>query len=229
MGNVQMTHRMDIYGIEAVLFDMDGTLVDSEILTEQIIHALLAEQGVTLRGIDPHRFHGVTWSAIEGQLQALYPKLRAVPLARPLADRFQQLFVDEPPPLIPGAAEALVAAGRRGPTAIVTSSEREGLDAFLARLELGDALAHSVCADDFTRSKPDPECFQLAARRLSVDPTRCLVFEDSVAGLQAARSAGMATVAIVRDERSRKLTTTFAELQIADYTELPERFFDSIR
>lgn len=162
---------MRIHGIEAVLFDMDGTLVDSEVLAEQITHALLAEQGVDSRGIDPHQFHGVTWSAIEERLRELYPQLRRVPLAEPLAERFNRFFVDEPPPLIPGAAEALVAAGRRGPTAIVTSSVRESLEAFLARMELSDALAQSVCAEDFTRSKPNPECFKLAARRLSVVPT----------------------------------------------------------
>jgi beta-phosphoglucomutase-like phosphatase (HAD superfamily) len=81
-----------------------------------------------------------------------------------------------------------------------------------------------VSAEDCQRSKPDPECFQIAAQRLGIACERCLVFEDSVAGLQAARAAGMHTIAIGPGADKAPLS----DRMIADFTELPVGFFDSL-
>ncbi|MFE9691728.1 HAD family hydrolase [Micromonospora sp. NPDC005806] len=84
----------------------------------------------------------------------------------------------------------------RVPFAVVSGSTRESVTASLTALGLLDRFETLVCAGDYTRAKPDPEGFLLAARRLGVAPTDCLVFEDTALGVQAATAAGMAAVRV---------------------------------
>ncbi len=213
--------------VDAFLFDMDGTLIDSERLTEAVVAGLLALRGVAGRvaqGLDYTRFHGVTWAAIAAMLRAAAPELGEPPPGEePLADelqrRFHRALIDEAPQTIPGAPEAVRAAAGRGLAALVTSSQRASAVHIVARLGLGEAFSELVCAEDVARSKPDPECYLAAAARLGVPPARCLVFEDSEAGLLAARAAGMRTVAIGGRREP-------ADLAVADFTLLPPGFLD---
>jgi HAD superfamily hydrolase (TIGR01509 family) len=82
----------------------------------------------------------------------------------------------------------------RIPFAVVSGSTRESVTASLTSLKLLDRFDTLVCAGDYEKSKPDPEPFILAAKRLGVSPKECLVFEDSDIGIQAATAAGMASV-----------------------------------
>ena len=83
---------------------------------------------------------------------------------------------------------------------------------------VGPLLSFSIAAEDYTRGKPDPECFLLAARRLAVPPAQCMVFEDSAAGVRAAKAAGMACVALVREGRPRQ-DVSAADLVVRDLTD----------
>ena len=87
-------------------------------------------------------------------------------------------------------------AHRRVPFAVVSGSTRASVTASLAVLGLLDRFDVLVCADDYTRAKPDPEAFLLAAEQLGVPPESCLVFEDTDLGIQAATAAGMASVRV---------------------------------
>ncbi|WP_307857809.1 HAD-IA family hydrolase [Micromonospora sp. C97] len=87
-------------------------------------------------------------------------------------------------------------AHRRVPFAVVSGSTRASVTASLDALGLLDRFDVLVCADDYTRAKPDPEAFLLAARQLGVPPEACLVFEDTDLGIQAATAAGMASVRV---------------------------------
>ena len=140
-----------------------------------------------------------------------------------LQDTFHQLHLETPPQLIPGALEAISESQQLLPTAICTSSQRQSLEALLHRLKLLKLLPGSVCAEDCTRSKPDPQGYRLAAERLEV-PGRCLVFEDSLAGVQAAQAAGMKVVAIT-GPKVLVLPQQRRPIGISDYTELPADFF----
>jgi HAD superfamily hydrolase (TIGR01509 family) len=82
------------------------------------------------------------------------------------------------------------------PLALASSSPRAVVDAMLEELGLAGSLDVVVTGDDVDRGKPDPDIFLLAARRLGVDPAECLVFEDSLHGIKAARTAGMTPVAV---------------------------------
>ncbi len=213
---------------DAVLFDMDGTLIDSEDRTDEVIVALLEAGGIHRSMIDdPMVFHGTTWEGIAAQLRSIVPSLGERSLAAELQDRFHRSLVATPPPEVPGAWETLRACLRSRPTGIVTSSQRESLEVVLSQagFDPGDLL--TICAEDVRSSKPAPEGYLAAASALGISPGRCLVFEDSPAGLAAARSAGMAAIAIARrrSEAVRRQLAAMAVRVISDFTELPRDFF----
>jgi HAD superfamily hydrolase (TIGR01509 family) len=229
--------------IEAVLFDMDGTLVDSEILTERAVAALVRERGLPARPLGS-RIEGVTWRRVEAVLHERYPELapeKDTPLtarrsfapgrlAVELQRRFQALLRDELPPLIAGAREAVRRACEALPTALVSSSNRESVELLMGQHQLLARFRLTVCAEDCSRPKPDPQCYLLAAERLGCAAERCLVFEDSHAGLRAARAAGMATIAITRGRQGETLRSVRAlsDESVDDFTELAPGFFAAI-
>jgi sugar-phosphatase len=207
--------------IGAVLFDMDGTLVDSEHLAARAIDMLLADYGVTLDVSGPW-FHGTTWASIARTLHAQTDALSRVNVPAVLSAHFHTALVQTAPPAIPGAPEAVTAAASGCATAVVSSSDRASVDHIIARLGLDAHVNERVTAEDCERSKPDPQCFQIAAQRLDVDCARCLVFEDSLAGLKAAQAAGMRTIAI----GTHPDVVSIADHAIADFWDLPADFFD---
>jgi len=217
---------MGFSAVEAVLFDCDGTLVDSERLGEQAIAEAVRRQGICDEGLDYRQFHGVRWTAIVQLLVARFPGLQGDGLADEFQRGFNRLLQGAVPPLIPGAREAVLAASSLLPTAVVSSSNREDVELALRAHDLLARFSLLVCAEDCARSKPDPQGFLLAAESMGVDPRRCLVFEDSVAGLQAARAASMATVAIVGNAAAQ--VDALADHVIEDYTALPDGFFEDV-
>ena len=223
-----MGDRNRRFRCQAVIFDLDGTLVDSEGRTDEVISSLLEAEGLELsQAGELGRFHGATWQTIAAELTALIPALSKRPLSDELQRLFQADLVRNPPPEIPGARATLTAAAQHHPTAIVTSSNRESLDLALVHLGVVDLRLTTVCSEDVRRSKPAPEGYLLAAQKLGVLPSLCLVFEDSERGLAAARAAGMPAIAIAHRCRAshRRLLTSRALMVISDYTELPAGFF----
>jgi HAD superfamily hydrolase (TIGR01509 family) len=217
-----------IDGIQAVIFDMDGTLVDSEPHTGRSVRELLADAGIDDPTLDTTTFYGRTWQSAADELLERHPSLgdRCTPAT--LDARFRQLWADFPPPPITGALEALRAARAHHRTAIATSSHRASVDDLFARLPISSLFETVVSAEDFARSKPDPECFLLAARRLGTEPSACLVFEDSIAGLQAAQSAGMRTVAITHRTPDIEAARALCTLAVPNYSALADGFFEAI-
>jgi mannitol-1-/sugar-/sorbitol-6-phosphatase len=173
---------------DAVLLDLDGTLIDS---TAAVIRCWSA--WATERGIDPERLRGYHGVPARQIVRDLVPEPE-VAAASTRIDELELLDVRGIVAL-PGAPQTL-AALPGGRWAIVTSCTGR-----LAAARLGAAgLAAPqvlVTADDVTVGKPDPEPYRLGARRLGVDPARCLVIEDAPSGLAAGRSAGATTLAVV--------------------------------
>jgi len=204
---------------EAVIFDMDGVLIDSGAHHRAAWMALLAELGEEAAHPEP-------WRLTIGR-----PSEEAVPLllgrampdyeARRLARRKRDLYV--------GFARAgLVAvAGVRDfvstleqlrvPRAIGTSASGFDVDRVLAAVGLRRAFGVIVTADDVVMGKPDPEVYELAAARLRVAPEACLVFEDSLVGIEAARRAGMRAVGVSTAHSDAELRDAGAERTIADF------------
>ncbi len=217
-----------IRGIDAVIFDMDGTLIDSEPHTGAAVMELLADAGIDDPTLDTTDFYGRTWRAIADDLLDRHPDLGDRCTPQTLDDRFRRLWVEDPPPPIPGALDALEDARAHHRTAIATSSHRSSVTDLFARLPLRESFDVIVAAEDFAHSKPHPECFLLAANKLGVDPATCLVFEDSLAGLRAAWAAGMRAVAITHRTPDVATARTLADLELPDYSALPKRFFEVI-
>lgn len=174
------------HAFEAVIFDMDSTLVDSLPAIVRVWTCFAVRFGVTeeqLRG----KFGRSTVSVIE---EVVAPERRSEALEW-IAEH--ELSDQEGVIALPGAAHALRAVAPRA--AIATSATRA-----MARARLIAAgLPHPevvVTASDVRRAKPDPEIFLRAAERIGADPRACLVAEDAPNGLRAARAAGMATVAV---------------------------------
>lgn len=185
----------------AVLFDMDGTLVDSTGSVVRSWARLAEENGISVTDLQAAAGHGRPARDIVADLFAAASRTEA--LGRITALEIADV---EGVVALPGATEALLSSGPAG--AIVTSC---AADLAVARQRAAGIPVPQVVvtADDVQRGKPDPEPFLLAARRLGVDPARCLVVEDAPAGLAAGRAAGMTTLAVT--------TTHTAEQLVADH------------
>ncbi len=187
-----MTDRdFDLAGRQfaAVLFDMDGTLVDSIGSVERSWVQFSQEYGV-----DPALLLGYHGVPARGVLEALMPDVD-----QDLAfARIESLEVDDVEGVValPGAAEALETLSAQGiPTAIVTSASRP---LFVARvgasgLRIPDAV---VTANDVEQGKPAPDPYLTAAAALGVDPAHCLVVEDAPSGIRSGRAAGCGTLGV---------------------------------
>lgn len=213
--------------VQAVLFDLDGTLVDSEELTDRAIAEELQARGTPAATLPPQDTRGRTWADIAHALRRRYPAAgEPGELAACLEQRWIG-YADLGIAPIPGAVAALAEASRVLPLAVVSSSPRPVIDSFLTRLGAGRYVppAARIGAGEAAQPKPAPDGFLLAAARLGVSPAACVVFEDSVAGLQAARAAGMAAVAVLHACAQPETCSELAWRSIKDYRQLPPGFW----
>jgi HAD superfamily hydrolase (TIGR01509 family) len=185
----------------ALVFDFDGLILDTETCTYETTADIFAEHGETLDLAWWHSIIGTAdhphWSEILADRLGR-PVDRAALVARREARRVQVLDGLSP---CAGVAELLDAAAAEGiRVAIASSSGLDWVGGHLDRLGLGSRFAAVVTRDDLggasVRTKPAPDLFLLAAERLSVEPRRCVAFEDSPNGVAAARAAAMAVVAV---------------------------------
>lgn len=219
-----------IKNISATLFDMDGTLVDSETLTEPAIVALCRELGVDDVGLDCSLFFGVAWREIERALLQQHPQMSGkADIAVRLHEIYHQMMRDEPPPLIRNSRESVIAANQLMPTAIVSSSGRESIELTIRRMDIADKVTYYAGAEDYAASKPAPDGYLKAADVLQVEASECLVFEDSIVGMQSAKNAGMQVVAITHRCNDIGGATEIADLVISDYADLDDGFFGLVR
>jgi HAD superfamily hydrolase (TIGR01509 family) len=201
---------LDPLAFDAVLFDMDGTLVDSEPIWFEVLRAVVSEYGGDL----PEDAHGALHGSdratttvilrerfgLQGDAQAFWSRV------------VERLTVElAHAPAMPNAGawvEAVAAAGRA--RAVVSNSPRAMVEASLAPHAWARHLEVRVAIDDVERGKPRPDSYLLAAGRLGVDARRCLIVEDSEAGAKAAVAAGatclFVTNGVVDPARARTIT-----------------------
>src|SRR5690349_7753097 len=200
---------MNLSRVQAVLLDMDGTLVDSDGAVERSWRTWAAEYRVDPG--EPRVAHGLP---ALGNIRRLRPDLSQAAAAAAAQHQLELEYVDVADvTAAPGAHGLLAELDRLGlPWAVVTSADMRLAQIRLAAARITPALL--VTIEDVRHGKPDPEGYLLAARKLGADPRRCLVVEDAEAGVAAGRAAG-ATVAALKG--------VLADIQIADLYQLRDR------
>lgn len=180
---------------DAVLFDLDGTLVDTESLSMASGVEAFAALGFAVEMAFLHRLIGIDQPSSVGIIRAHVPGIDVDALNGHWSRGFRAR-VDRGLNLKAGVQELLAATPGHLYRAVVTSSGRDDALHKIGVAGLRAAFATVVTVDDVTRAKPDPEPYLLAARLLGVSPSRCLVFEDSEAGAEAAHRAGCVVVQV---------------------------------
>ena len=183
-------------GLAAVLFDMDGLLVDTEPLWLETETAVMARLGAPWTPQDQQALLGGSMQRTVSYL--LGKATRPVPpetVARWMLDGMLDRAADGRVVVRPGARELVAEVAAAGlPYALVTSSERRFAEAVLA--VTGMTFPVTVCGEDVTATKPDPEPYLLAAKLLDADPARCVALEDSPNGVASAAAAGCRVLAV---------------------------------
>lgn len=204
---------------EAVIFDHDGVIVNSEPWYRQANHRLFAELGITMTDAELTGFAGMAADRMWTTVRERYGLATPIPeLIRREQDLFLEIFTALPNVApIAGVAELigeLRTAGCR--LAVASSSCRRIVSSVLQRIALLDRFDLLVCGDEIVNGKPAPDIFLAAARQLSLTPDRCAVIEDSANGVRAATAAGMYCVG-VRNPDSGNQDLRSAHLIIDDY------------
>jgi len=210
--------------IKAVIFDMDGVLTDSEPLINAAAVAMFRERGVRVQPEDFTPFIGTGENRYLGGVAEKYRCTLDVAQAK---HRTYELYLERVAQELhafPGAPELVRqcrAAGLK--VALASSADRIKIDANLHQIGLPPAEWDAiVCADDVAHKKPAPDVFLAAARRLGLRPAACVVVEDAVNGIQAAKAAGMRCVAVAQSFGTAQLAQAdlvrerIADLSLAD-------------
>jgi HAD superfamily hydrolase (TIGR01509 family) len=181
---------------DAVVFDLDGVLIDSEQRWNEAKEALVRERGGRWRDEAPTVMMGMSspeWSAYLRDDLGVPMDVDAI--SRDVVRRMQDSYRRELP-LLPGAAKAVRSLAGRWPLGLASSSNREIIDLVLELAGFADAFRVTVSSEEVERGKPAPDVYLKVARRLGADSARCVAIEDSGNGLRAAAAARMAVIAV---------------------------------
>jgi HAD superfamily hydrolase (TIGR01509 family) len=182
--------------VAAVIFDLDGVLIDSESIWSQARRELALERGGRWPPGTERAMMGMSsreWSRyMHDELGVPMPPEE---ISAAVVERLDRLY-RERLPLIPGAREAVAALAERWPLGLASSANRPIIELVLALGGMERFFAVVVSSEEVPHGKPAPDVYLEAARRLGVDPHRCVAVEDSTNGLRAAAAAGMAVIAV---------------------------------
>jgi HAD superfamily hydrolase (TIGR01509 family) len=181
---------------DAVIFDLDGVLLDSEPRWNEAKEALVLESGGSWRDEAPTVMMGMSsleWSRYLRDELGVPMELDAI--SRDVVHRMQDGYRRELP-LLPGAGEAVESLRMHWPLGLASSSNREIIDLVLELARFGAAFRVTISSEEVARGKPAPDVYLETASRLRVEPSRCVAIEDSSNGLRSAAAAGMAVIAV---------------------------------
>ncbi len=181
----------------AVVFDLDGVILDSEQVWERVMRELFATYGLQFSDLDQDSFMGgdnsLQWAAYlrrAGGIPLTEDKILGWVISRLIGHYTESL------PLVPGAPEAVARLASRYRLALASSSPREVIAFVLERSGLRRFFTAWASSDDVPRGKPAPDVYQRACSLIETDPASCVAVEDSRVGIRAARSAGLRVIAI---------------------------------
>lgn len=212
-------------GLEGVIFDLDGVLIDSEPIHAAAKRRVFEERGIEVPESVYDEFKGQTDEQVLRYVAENYGGDDAVSVETLIEEKreaFWDLLGARQVPM-DGAEGFVEAAARRCPVGLCTSASPHTRELAFDPLGWGEHFAASVTAADVTHPKPDPEPYRLAAERLGAAPERCLVIEDSLSGVRAARAAGCRVAALTTSMERPQLEEAGAHLVAESFAELAER------
>jgi HAD superfamily hydrolase (TIGR01509 family) len=182
--------------IDAVVFDLDGVIVDSEQVWDQVRHAYTEETGREYGRTAARDMQGMSsfeWSRYMAETLGVpgTPEEINAEVVRRMLERY-----GEDPPLIKGAAGVVHEVAEQWPVAIASSSNPELIEVVVRTAGLAGVVREIVSSQDVPRGKPAPDVYLEAARRLGIEARRCAAVEDSQNGIRSAKAAGMRVYAI---------------------------------
>lgn len=201
----------------AYCFDLDGTLIDSEVIWVEAIRQFLADKLGAYSEADAFALvYGHSWADIHQTIAqrhaALAMQIRTMEDAiRPYYQRIESTRDTR----IVSSVDLLIRLAQTTPVCIVSGSSTLTVREAADKLGISRQLAFVLGADDYSPGKPHPACYRLAAQRLGLPAEQCVVFEDSTAGVRAAKDAGMRCVALARPGRPAQ-DLSAASLVLAD-------------
>jgi beta-phosphoglucomutase len=211
--------------LRAVLWDLDGTLVDSEEYHWHSWRDTMAAEGMVLTFEQFRATFGWRNDAILRHWLGDDVDPRRAARISDAKDRLYRTMVRSGGQIaLPGAAEWVRRLHAEGwSQAVASSAPRLNIEAVMAAIGLADQFQATASAEDVERGKPDPQVFCLAALRLGVPPSRCIVVEDAAAGIEGARRAEMRSIAVRHDGSQLP-----ADIVVRSLADLPRDAFDSL-
>jgi HAD superfamily hydrolase (TIGR01509 family) len=184
-------------GPQAFLFDLDGTLVDTERDNVESVVLAVRNLGAELDAEERRFVVGHSWNEIHALIARNHRLTVSMDeLIAQAVDEKRRLMTGKGFTPLPGALEAVRRFGRRAPMAVVSGASRVEVQDAIDGLGIRASFQFLLGAEDYSRGKPDPEPYRTAMERLAVEPGRCIVLEDAQPGVQAARAAGARVVGI---------------------------------
>jgi len=211
--------------VAAVIFDLDGVLLDSEAAWVKVKKEFTEETGGHWKEQaqwDMLGMSSIEWSRyMHDELGVPVPPEQ---ISSAVADRLAQQYREQLP-LLPGALEAVRSLARQWPLGLASSSNRNVIDLVLQKAGLADAFEVTVSSEEVSAGKPAPDVYLEAAKRLGIEPAECAAIEDSANGIRSAHAAEMAVIAIPnRDFPPDPEALALADVVIDSLEELnPER------
>jgi mannitol-1-/sugar-/sorbitol-6-/2-deoxyglucose-6-phosphatase len=214
--------------IAATLFDMDGLLIDSEVLWHKAEVEIFGSLGVPVFESATRSTKGVFVNEVVDDWYARFPWSgpSASEIVDVLLERVGSL-VESEGRLLPGAIRAIELTSERGLVALASSTPLALIHRCLEHFDLSDRFVSVHSAEFEPYGKPHPGVFLTAASSLGVEPAGCLVFEDSTAGVIAARAASMSVVAVPTSEDRVEVEFLLADLVLATLEDLSEDWLDA--
>ena len=206
--------------IRSVIFDMDGVIVESEPAHVEAEKQILLKHGIRITSEELRNYTGTT---AEFEFNDLIRKYKLNTTAETLFNEKEDILfklLEKKTEPTKGVMDMIKNLKQQGfKLAVATSGHRKLARYYLKKLGIESFFDAVVCAEDITRSKPDPEIFLKAAQRLGVEPSECIVIEDAKFGVEAAKKAGMKAVGY-RNPSSGNQDLSKADWIVSDFTKL---------
>ena len=202
--------------IEAIIFDLDGTIVDTEPAAALVLEKCFLEWNIIPDAKDQHQIAGVKWELALKYFYSKYPIPEKFELVFPKVlnryhDAIKTKLIE-----IPGSRDAIKRLSKDFRLALVSGSHQKEIQMVLKKLQLTSYFELILGSEDYEKSKPDPEGFLKAMNKLNFTPQRTLIFEDSYPGICAAKAAN-AKVCAVKHANHFDHDQSMADYSIADF------------